>query len=210
MNNTILKVLSSNGNDMTTPYSQAAENNKKPISVVLDNYLDKGNKVLEIGSGTGQHIEYFSKLFSKVIWQPTDIAETFMAQDLETKASNNVLSYFQLNVSNKAHWPESKFNAVYTANTCHIMAWTEVLSMFELLNYILLAGGFFICYGPFKFGGKFTTESNHNFDLFLKKQSSEMGLRSFEAIETAANNNALKFIEKYDMPANNHILVFQK
>lgn len=191
-------------------FSQAAENNKSPISEIIKLYIKDKSKILEIGSGTGQHVSYFSHLFPKCTWQPSDVECKLSLNDLITNQQSNILKPISLNVSHKQAWPLCKYDLVYTANTSHIMSWPEVILMIEMVADILNDDGLFICYSPFKFKGEFTTKSNHNFDDFLKQQKSSMGIRDCEAIKDEASKNKILFLNKHDMPANNHILVFQK
>lgn len=190
-------------------FNQAAENNKKPISEILDLYLNPCDTVLEIGSGTGQHIAFFANIFPNIIWQPSDLPTNQALNHLNVLSQDNILSPKTLDIGIPTQWPSECYDVIYTANTCHIMSYDEVKLMIELAGSSLRSQGYFICYGPFKFNGQFTTQSNKEFDTFLKQQKITMGLRDFESIQQEAHKYKLKFIEIHDMPANNHILVFQ-
>lgn len=184
-------------------FSQAAENNKQPITEILKTYMHAVQSVLEIGSGTGQHMSYFSTLFPHVVWQPSDVAQNFFPNQ------TNILKPLILDVGSPSTWPSESYDMVYTANTCHIMSWPEVVSMFQLVGQVLKPGGVFVGYGPFKFEGQFTSESNRVFDEFLKQKKLSMGLRDVEHIQAEAAQNHLELLHVHAMPANNHSLVFQ-
>ena len=190
------------------PFSQAAENNKRPIEAVLKQYLQNIRLVLEIGSGTGQHICHFAEKFPEVHWQPSDVKENVDLHEIGVQP--NLLQAFILDVKHEAHWPKDKYDMVYTANTAHIMSWPEVLFMIELVRSVLKPEGLFICYGPFKFNGQCTSDSNQKFDAFLKQKDIKMGLRDFEDMKAEALKKQLHLVKVHDMPVNNHILVFQR
>ncbi len=192
------------------PFSQAAENNKRPIAGVLEEYIQENQLILEIGSGTGQHIDYFSTIFPDSNWQPSDVMQNKALSELSTSTQTDLRKSLVLDVSHKQDWPLDKYDVVYTANTAHIMSWPEVLLMIELVGSVLKPKGMFICYGPFKFKGLFTSESNQIFDDTLKQKKASMGLRDFEEIEAEALIKQLHLVKVHDMPANNHILVFQR
>ena len=130
--------------------------------------------------------------------------------ELSTSTQTDLRKSLVLDVSHKQDWPLDKYDVVYTANTAHIMSWPEVLLMIELVGSVLKPKGMFICYGPFKFKGLFTSESNQIFDDTLKQKKASMGLRDFEEIEAEALIKQLHLVKVHDMPANNHILVFQR
>lgn len=188
-----------------TPFSFPAERNKQPIYEVLKTYIKNNATLLEIGSGTGQHIEYFSEKFPEVVFQPSNPdCSTLMVLD-----KNNILKPFRLDVNIKTHWPNTHYDYIYTANTCHIMSWEEVLLMIDLISTHLKTKGLFFCYGPFIFKDRQTKKSNINFDIFLKEKLLTMGLRHFDDIEKAALTNKLELIKIHDMPTNNNLLIFE-
>ena len=107
-------------------------------------------------------------------------------------------------------WPEQNFDAIYTANTAHIMAWSDVQSMFANISAHLLPGGLFALYGPMKYQGEFTSESNRLFDLHLREHVAHRGIREFYEINQLAISGQLVLLDDHDMPANNRLLIWQK
>ncbi|MDF1756873.1 MAG: DUF938 domain-containing protein [Legionellaceae bacterium] len=194
----------------TKPFSQAADNNKQSIADVLQQHIQSKQLVLETGSGTGQHISYFAELFPNVIWQPSDMAQNIFLPRIDFSEHSNILKPFALDVKDKKNWPTKKYDVVYTANTTHIMSWSEVLLMIEMIGITLNPSGLFFCYGPFRFNGKLLAISNQEFDKSLRDKSSQMGVRDASEIESAALEEGLELLKMYDMPKNNTILVFQK
>jgi cyclopropane fatty-acyl-phospholipid synthase-like methyltransferase len=194
---------------MSRNFSQAAENNKQPILKVVQQYLRVDDCLLEIGSGTGQHMAFFSEHLPEVTFQPSDI-EIGGLEFLQDLGRSNLLPAQELEMSDNSTTLTQAFEVIYTANTTHIMSKSEVNYLIEFVAKHLKKGGYFLCYGPFKFKGCFTTPSNEAFDAFLKNKKVTMGLRDFETLQALADKNQLSFIKKYDMPANNHILVWQK
>jgi hypothetical protein len=111
---------------------------------------------------------------------------------------------------NSTQWTNSLVDGLFTANTCHIITWSSLANFFGRLHTILAPGGIFVIYGPFKYGGKFTSQSNQEFDLILKNNHSHQGIRDFEALDELAAGVGLKLIEDYPMPANNQLLVWKR
>lgn len=196
---------------MDKPYSQAAENNKKPILETLKQCFAEASRVLEIGSGTGQHAEYFAAALPHLQWQPSDMPAQMAGLNLclEKTMLSNLLVPMTLNVQDN-NWPAQKFDGVFTANTLHIMPWTAVPCLFRGIGRVLLPGGKLCIYGPFKYQGDFTTPSNANFDHWLKSQWPHQGIRDFEAVNALAMEQGLSFIQDRNMPANNQLLSWEK
>lgn len=193
------------------PFSQACENNKTPILNVLKDAFAGVETVLEIGSGTGQHAAYFAKHLSHVIWQPTDVAEYLPGIQLwlDEAQLKNLKAPFALNVLD-IDWPVLKTHAVFTANTLHIMGKKEVECFFKRLADVLVPGGKFCCYGPFNYGGRFTSESNARFNDWLYSQNPKSAIRDFEWIECLAHAAGLELVKDHGMPANNRLLEWLK
>ena len=192
------------------PFSEASERNKGPILRVLREILPGIGRILEIGSGTGQHIVFFAKELSGLQWQASDCKEYLpvLAARLCMEGGENSLPAIELNVL--APWPDQVFDAVYSANTTHIMGWDAVCAMFSGLENHLAPGGYFCLYGPFNRDGRFTSPSNQIFDRQLSSRSAEMGIRDVEALESLAQRHKIGLVSQYDMPANNQILVFRR
>jgi hypothetical protein len=196
------------------PFSDASERNKKPILEVLEKYFPKRGFVLEIGSGTGQHAVYFASSFSTLKWQPSDVPENIPALTarIDAEGSDNIKPPIALDVlkDDLSAWPERILTAAFSANTTHIMNWPAVRAMFAGLGQKLKPRGVFCLYGPFNEGGKYTSDSNRAFDIQLKSQDPEMGLRDVKSLETLANKNDIRLIDRVPMPANNMTLVFAR
>lgn len=192
------------------PFSSACERNKIPILEVLQEVFPTQGKILEIGSCSGQHLVFFADYFPGLTWQASDRAEYLggLAARLKLEGSKNTLEPIELDVL--GHWPERVYDAVYSANTAHIMGWDAVCGMFAGLEFHLAPGGPFCLYGPFNMGGRFTANSNEEFDHELRTRSPEMGLRDLEGLESLAQRHQMTLVKKFAMPANNHVLVFRR
>ncbi len=191
-------------------YSQAAENNSTPILAQLTILFRHAGSVLEIGSGSGQHALAFSKHLPHLRWQPADQGEYFagLVANIAAAGVQNVLSPVHLNVQEQ--WPEANYDYAYSANVLHIMPNELINPFFAGIGNVLKAGGLCCVYGPFKYKGEFTSESNANFDLWLKNNSPLSGIRDIEEIITLAEQHALSLLHDLKMPANNQLLVFKK
>ena len=193
------------------PFAESSEQNKLPILEVLKQYLDESKSVLEIGSGTGQHAVFFAEQFPHLTWLASDQAEYHAGINmwLEEYAQGNVQGPYLLDV-NQQDWPVETTDAVFSANTVHIMGWPSVENMFAGIGRVLNKGGYFCLYGPFNYNGEFTSESNANFDAWLKQRDPVSGIRDFEALQELAEKAGLEFVNDHEMPVNNRILVWQK
>jgi len=203
------------------PFSQACENNKEAILSVISTLLKDKQKLLEIGSGTGQHAVYFTEKLPHLNWQTSDREENheginqWIDEDLLNQEFNN--NIFNNNIERPIEidaldykWPEKIYDAVYSANTAHIMPWLAVQSFFKGAGEALIKGGIFILYGPFNYDGAFTSESNVLFEQWLKSVDTNRGIRDFEKVNQLAYESGLHLINDYEMPANNRILVWEK
>lgn len=190
------------------PFSQACENNKQPILEVLHRILTDRKKLLEIGSGTGQHAAHFAPRLTHLEWHTSDMPNNHSGikawlNDVSVKNLHQPMS-FTIGVND---WPLGTFDAVYTANTTHIMQPSEAQLMMQLVADNLPVGGVFCQYGPYKFDGQYTSESNEAFDLHLREQGCG-GIRDIDELTLWAK--PLVLIEKVAMPANNFMLIWQK
>jgi len=192
-------------------FSDACERNKDPILKILKHEFNNSNLVLEIGSGTAQHAVYFGKHLSHLNWQPTDLNENLASikERIELEATDNVKPPIELDVS-KHPWPILDVDAVFTANTFHIMSWELVENFFVGLGEVLNRSGALCVYGPLKYRGKYTSESNEKFDGFLKSRDPQSGIRDFEAVNKLAIEQGLRLLEDHQMPANNQCIVWKK
>ena len=196
---------------MTKPFSAACERNREPILAELRRVLPPSGRVLDIGSGTGQHAVYFGAALPDITWQTSDLPSNHPGIHawLAEEAPPNVLAPVELDVRTEA-WPAGPWDAVFTANTCHIMAWDEVEAMFAGIARVLRKGGPLCVYGPFNYGGRFTSESNAMFDMSLKAQGEHMGIRNAEDVGRLASANGLVFVEDCEMPAHNRLIVWAR
>ncbi len=192
-------------------FSEACERNKESILNTIKPYLNYSKSLLEIGSGTGQHAAYFASAMPQLTWQTSDLRENHpsIIAWIESSELNNLRKPFTLDVSSR-YWDIEPVDAIFTANTAHIMSWDSVKSMFSGVGKNLKPGGHFLIYGPFNVAGKFTSESNEKFNLWLQQQNPDSAIRDYEDILSHARHNGLSLIERHQMPANNMLLAFQK
>ena len=194
---------------MIKQFSAASDRNRAPILAVLRDVLATRRSVLEIGSGTGQHAVYFGEQLPHLLWQTSDLAEnhpSILAWQEEAGLAN-VLPPLALDAAGA--WPAGPFDAVYSANTCHIMAWREVEAMVEGAARVIAAGGALCIYGPFNYRGAFSSPSNAEFDAQLKAQAPHRGIRDFEAVDALAAAHGFALAADHAMPANNRLLVWE-
>jgi SAM-dependent methyltransferase len=184
------------------PYSEACERNRDPILTVLSRIFADRRSVLEIGSGTGQHAAYFSENLPHLGWQASDVAAHL--------AGIRMWGVEPIELDVDKPWPAVNADAVFSANTAHIMSWPQVERLFEGVGRILPPGGVFALYGPFNYAGQYTSESNARFDRMLRREDPQSGLRDFEDIEALARRCGLVLEEDNAMPANNRLLIFRK
>ncbi|MDX1756407.1 MAG: DUF938 domain-containing protein [Marinobacter sp.] len=193
------------------PFSQACENNKRPILAQLQRLLPEQGLVLEIGTGTGQHAVFFAEALPSLTWQPSDQpgAEDYCQPWLAAAKRDNIRPPLPLDVSAPV-WPLTTADAVYSANTAHIMSWPEVQAMFRGIARLLPRGAVFCLYGPFNYHGEYTSDSNRAFDHYLKNQKPSMGLRDIDDLATLADDVGMELEEDIGMPANNRLLVWRR
>lgn len=196
---------------MTRQFSAACERNREPILAVLRDVLADAKTVLEIGSGTGQHAVFFGAALPHVTWQTSDLPQNHASIHgwISEAKLPNVLPPIEFDVSSD-NWPAGPFDAVFTANTCHIMAWDDVRAMFAGVARVLRSGGVFCVYGPFNYGGKFTSESNALFDMSLKAQGPHMGVRGFEDVDRLGREQGMVLVGDHEMPAHNRLIVWRR
>ena len=193
------------------PFAESCEQNKMPILAVLKRFFHDIKTVLEVGSGTGQHTVFFAEQFPHLNWISSDQLENHEGIKLWVKESSltNIQGPLVLDV-NQVDWPVEQVDAVFSANTVHIMGWPSVEKLFDGIGRILKSDGIFCLYGPFNYNGQFSSESNARFDLWLKDRNPVSGVRDFEALQDLAEKAGLVFVEDVEMPANNRILVWKK
>lgn len=196
------------------PNAVACERNKGPILEVLQQEFAGRRSVLEIGSGTGQHAVHFARGLPHVVWQTSDLPGNHpgIAAWLEHAGLANTRAPLDLDVESVDYGVLSgtSFDAVFSANTAHIMRIEAVAEMFRLAGSLLPAGGLFCLYGPFSFDGEYSSESNAEFDASLRQRDPTMGIRDIDKLDQLAEAAGLSRVRLYAMPANNHIAVWSK
>jgi cyclopropane fatty-acyl-phospholipid synthase-like methyltransferase len=191
------------------PFSEACERNKAPILEVLRVAFADRTQILEIGSGTGQHAVHFAAHLTHLTWHPTEqlayIAD--LASRVKLEGPRNLRQPTVLDVK-QTIWPLRSVDAIFSANTLHIMSWAEVEAMFRGVDIVLSAHGVVCIYGPFRYSGRYTSDSNRDFDLMLKERDPLSGLRDLTDVSALAARHALKLRADHDLPANNRLLEF--
>ena len=211
----------------TKPFSAACERNRDPILEVLRPWFADRRNVLEVGSGTGQHAVHFAAAMPWLRWQASDHADALdgIRMWLDEAALPNTPPPFALQAvaSPAPHLAPSpvplamaadgtacRYDAVFTANTLHIMGWPEVEALFAALPSVLADDAVVAVYGPFNIGGAFTSESNREFDAMLRARDPRSGLRDLEAVDALAAGVGLRLTAHVAMPANNRLLAFRR
>ena len=205
---------------MEKPFSSSCERNRDPILDVLRRHLGGAHQVLEIGSGTGQHAVHFAAAMPWLAWQTSDHFDNLAGinQWLNDASLANTPPPIPLQAATEPtpHFTPAlpsnvlPFDAVFTANTLHIMGWPEVQALFTSLPAILADNARVIVYGPFNQGGDFSSESNREFDRSLKARDMRSGIRDLEAVDALAEASGLQRIDDVAMPANNRMLVWRR
>lgn len=195
------------------PFSEACERNKGPILEVLRRWLREPGVVLEVGAGTGQHAVHFARNLPHLSWQPTEQLDNLaaLAGRITVEGPCNLLAPLELDIG-AAAWPcdADSVDAVFTANTLHIVSWPLVQAFFKGVGRVLRDDGLVFVYGPFRYGGQFTSHSNAAFDEMLRARDPASGIRDFEAVNTLAAAQGLRLAEDCGMPANNQTLVWRR
>lgn len=195
------------------PHAPACERNRDPILGVLRRHFAGRRHVLEVGSGTGQHAVYFAGAMPWLVWQASDVAGQLagIRAWLDDAGLPNTPDPLELDAA-ALPWPAVQADAVFTANTLHIMGWDEVQAFFRGVGAGLqdAPGGMLVVYGPFNKGGTFSSDSNRDFDAWLKARDPRSGIRDFEAVDGLARDAGLELVEDVAMPANNRCLVWQR
>jgi hypothetical protein len=184
------------------PFSEASERNRAPILAILKRVFKNSKRVLEIGAGTGQHAAHFAVELPHLVWQASDVAEHLpgIRQWISNPAP------IELDVDKP--WPAVEADAVFSANTCHIMSWPQVQRMFDGIGNFASAKVFCL-YGPFRYHGRHTSDSNARFDAMLRERDPASGIRDVDDLGAVANAAGLELEEDNAMPANNRLLVWR-
>lgn len=196
---------------MRKPYAESAEQNKNAIFAVLQEELRSSSSVFEIGSGTGQHAVYFARHLPHLDWYTSELPEYLSGIQLWLSEANlsNLISPVALDVD-MDEWPVKQVDAVFSANTAHIMSEASALNMLSGVARALNPDGCFCLYGPFLYDGQHTSESNVRFDAWLKQRDPQSGVRDVTVLARHAATEGLTLLRDHAMPANNRILVWQK
>lgn len=199
------------------PFAPSAERNKDAILAALRPHLAHCRRVLEIGSGTGQHAVHMTAALPQLVWQCSELpgAVEGVAARLEAEGTARTPPPLALDVA-APPWPlpaadaADAFDAIFTANTLHIMSFAHVGQFFARVGEVLAPGGLCCIYGPMKYRGAFTTKSNAEFDAQLRARDPLSGIRDFEALDELAQAQGLVLLEDLAMPANNQLLIWRR
>lgn len=192
-------------------FSQAADSNKHAILKVLAEWLFDASKVIEVGSGSGQHAIHFANALKGISWQPTEQAGAIanLTRNIVEHGGDNICPPVALDLSS-GQWPLGHKDCVYAANVIHIVSEALGQKLIQGAANLLADDGLFLLYGPFKYQGEFTTLSNADFDQWLKARDPRSGVRDFEWVCEQAKDAGLTLVEDRQMPANNQMLRFQR
>lgn len=203
--------------DTPKPHSPSCDRNRDPILSVLREHFADRREVLEIGSGTGQHAVYFAAAMPWLRWQCSDHADYLpgIRLWLDEAALPNTPEPFALQavlepVPGFSPPPARRYDAVFSANTLHIMGWPEVEAFFAGLATLLADDAIVAVYGPFNRDGAFSSDSNREFDAWLKARDPRSGIRDFEAVAALAEAIGLRLVADIAMPANNRMLIWRR
>lgn len=202
----------------TMRFSAACERNKQPILERLAAWLPPAARVLEVGSGSGQHAVHMARHLEGLRWQPSelspDLADLRERLHLEGRsglaAGASIAEPLGLDVSQLEPWPAGPFDALFSANTCHIMPAVCVPQLLAGAARVLAAGGLLLLYGPFRDGLVHTAPSNADFDAHLRAIDPAMGVRDAQELAREAMSLGLQLLADEPMPANNRLLVFKR
>ena len=193
-------------------HAESTRRNRTPILEVLKKEIEGSKKLLEIGSGTGQHAVYFSKKLPQILWQTSDRSMNHESINYWIKRYNlkNLLLPLDIEIGVNEKNINDIFDCVFSSNTSHIMSLENVKRLFALVGKVLNKNGKFFLYGPFKINLEFTTRSNEDFHQKLKAENKLMGLRDIEELDKYAIENNMQNHAFYEMPANNYLSIWKK
>jgi SAM-dependent methyltransferase len=193
------------------PYSESCDENKWPILALLRPLFADVRRVLEIGSGTGQHAVFFAAELPHLTWQTSDrrAHHSGIRAWLAEAATPNLPEPLALDVLGDS-WPRTLYDAVFSANTAHIMEHREVAAMFQGVARVLEPAGLFVLYGPFSYRGRHTSNSNARFDTWLRTRDPRSGIKDVEVLNSLAEELGMGLENDFEMPVNNRILVWRK
>lgn len=197
-------------------FSPACERNKEPILAVLRDWLSPPVRVLELGSGSGQHAGFFCSQMAGLHWQSSeraealaDLSEALAMAQAEPGGGSALPAPLELDVTRPGTWPRAPFDAVFSANTCHIIPASALPGLLACSRQALRAGGLLLLYGPFHDGGVHTSASNAAFDAHLRSLDPAMGVRDAVALQEQARGLGLEPLADVAMPSNNRMLILR-
>ena len=196
---------------MTYCVSEACERNKGPILEILADAFAHSRRVLEIGSGTGQHATHFAAHLPHLTWQPSDTGAYLagLRERVAHEGTPNLRTPIELDVR-ALPWQIEPVDAIFTANTLHIMGWDAVKDLFRGVGAVTSAPAAVCIYGPFRYGGRYTSASNAEFDRYLQARDPASGIRNFEDVNTLSSEQGLHLLADHRMPANNQLIIWHK
>ncbi|GAB5460870.1 MAG: DUF938 domain-containing protein [Hoeflea alexandrii] len=192
--------------------SPSALRNRGPITEVLRNILPESGTVLEIASGSGEHVTSFAASFPALTWQPSDLsvqARTSISQWIEAEAVANVLPPLDLDAASGI-WPVDHADAIMAINMIHISPWRTTEGLLKGAGRCLPLGGLLFLYGPFRREGHPFAQSNIDFDTSLRARDPAWGIRRLEDVASLAGQSGLILTSVIEMPANNLSVVFRR
>jgi SAM-dependent methyltransferase len=192
--------------------SPAAERNKQPILDAIRPRLPAAGTVLEIASGTGQHIVHFARALPAITWQPTEADEQLLAtvtRRVRAAALANLCTPLRLDVLG-SEWPVQTADAIVCINMIHIAPWSATKGLMDGAARLLRPGSPLFLYGPYKRAGRHTATSNEAFDESLRARNPEWGVRELDDVERCAEQHGFALVDVIAMPANNLTVIFER
>jgi SAM-dependent methyltransferase len=191
-------------------FSPACERNRDPILAVLRNWLPERARVLEIGSGSGQHATYFTQQMPELVWQASEPAGGLADLRAQLVPGAQRPPAIALDVTRAEQWPDPGFDALFSANTCHIMPAVALPHLLAGAVRVLRPGGLVLLYGPFHDGGVHTAASNAAFDDHLRSLDPAMGVRDALELQEQGRALGLQPLADVAMPAHNRMLILER
>ncbi|MHC2018141.1 DUF938 domain-containing protein [Methylobacterium sp. CM6247] len=193
-------------------FSPAAARNAAPIAEVLERVFPPSGLVLEIASGSGEHVVHFARALPALDWQPSDpneVARRSIVAHAHASGLANIRSPLAIDAIRQP-WPVPRVDAVVAINMIHIAPWDATIGLMAGAEAALAGGGVLYLYGPFREHGAHTASSNATFDDSLRARNASWGVRDIEAVVAAAKAHDLHLAERITMPANNLSLIFRR
>jgi SAM-dependent methyltransferase len=192
--------------------SPSAERNKVPIAAVLERVLPRRGAVLEVGSGTGQHVVHFARAMPHLTWQPSErdaASLRSIAHWMAAETLPNIRAPLRLDVADQP-WPVGPTVAVVALNMIHIAPWSAAEALIRGAGAAVSPGGILFLYGPYRRNGRHTSPSNATFDEQLRSQDPQWGVRDLEDVAVCAKAHGFGEPETHEMPSNNLSVVLRR